>query len=160
MADSEKKDAPKDKRSLEEMRRDALRSQDNLAADIDELIDRVNPVNAVTRWKNELVGAAKDFSRAGDGKSAATSPAVIAGGVIGGIALIGGVVAAIALASGGSKAEKEAKKAAKSARNAREDFVKQSKKVGKQVRAAGGDLDASVQQARQAITELVANLKG
>ena len=71
-----------DKKSLDDMRDEAYRRQDNLASDIDELIDRVNPKNAVTRWKNELVGSVKGFSAAGDGKSDSTLPVVV-GGVIG-----------------------------------------------------------------------------
>lgn len=52
----------KKKESLEEMKGEALRRQDNLAADIDELLDRINPVNAIQRWKNEATDSAKSFS--------------------------------------------------------------------------------------------------
>src|SRR5690625_5864852 len=56
------------KNSLDEMRDEAYRRQDNLASDIDELIDRVNPKNAAQRWKNEIVGSVKRSEEAGDGK--------------------------------------------------------------------------------------------
>lgn len=84
------------KKSLEDMREEAYRREDNLASDIDELLDRVNPKNAVTRWKNEVVGSVKSFSDAGDGNSPATLPIVV-GGVIGVIVLGAGIAAAIAL---------------------------------------------------------------
>src|SRR5699024_4899871 len=83
------------------------RRQDNLASDIDELIDRVHPVNAAKRWKNEVAGAVKGFSGAGDEKTPATLPAAVAGGVIG-VVLIGvGIAAAVALSGGDGKAAKE-----------------------------------------------------
>ena len=85
-----------DKKSLDDMRDEAYRRQDNLASDIDELVDRVNPKNAVTRWKNELVGSVKGFSAAGDGKSASTLPVVV-GGVIGVVVIGAGIAAAVAL---------------------------------------------------------------
>lgn len=85
-----------DKKSLDEMRDEAYRRQDNLAADIDELLDRVNPKNAVTRWKNELVGSIKDFSAADDGKTPAL-PVAVAGGVIGVVLIGAGIAAAVAL---------------------------------------------------------------
>ena len=84
-----------DKKSLDDMRDEAYRRQDNLASDIDELIDRVNPKNAVTRWKNELVGSVKGFSAAGDGKSDSTLPVVV-GGVIGVVVLGAGIAVLVA----------------------------------------------------------------
>ncbi|WP_341855940.1 hypothetical protein [Brachybacterium sp. GPGPB12] len=84
-----------DKKSLDDMRDEAYRRQDNLASDIDELIDRVNPKNAVTRWKNELVGSVKGFSSAGDEKSDSTLPVVV-GGVIGVVVLGAGIAVLVA----------------------------------------------------------------
>jgi hypothetical protein len=55
--------AKKNKVSLEDMRQEATRRQDNLASDIDELVDRVNPKNAVARWANEAVSTAKGLFR-------------------------------------------------------------------------------------------------
>ena len=95
-----------DKKSLDDMRDEAYRRQDNLASDIDELIDRVNPKNAVTRWKNELVGSVKGFSDAGDGKSASPLPVVV-GGVIGVVLIGAGIAAAVALSGGEEKAAKK-----------------------------------------------------
>lgn len=139
------------KDNLEQMREEALRRQDNLASDIDELIDRLNPANAVQRWKNELLGSVKDFSAAGDGESTgATSPAVIAGGVIGTLALVGGIVA-IAAASRGN----ETKKAQRASLKARKDFVKQAKKTRKQAKKAAGDVDLAIANAREAVAEFL-----
>ncbi|WP_114855928.1 DUF3618 domain-containing protein [Brachybacterium sp. YJGR34] len=100
------------KKSLDDMRDEAYRRQDNLASDIDELVDRVNPKNAARRWKNEVLGSVKGFSDAGDGKTSATLPA-IAGGVIGVVLLGAGVAAAIVLSGGDEDSEKktEARKA-------------------------------------------------
>ncbi|MCG7308235.1 DUF3618 domain-containing protein [Brachybacterium halotolerans subsp. kimchii] len=55
--------AKKNKVSLEDMRQEATRRQDNLASDIDELVDRVNPKNAVARWANEAVSTVKGLFR-------------------------------------------------------------------------------------------------
>jgi hypothetical protein len=52
--------AKKKKATLEEMRQEADRRQDNLASDIDELLDRVNPKHAVSRWANETVAGVKE----------------------------------------------------------------------------------------------------
>lgn len=104
------------KKSLDDMRDEAYRRQDNLASDIDELVDRVHPKNAVTRWKNELVGSVKGFSEAGDGKTSATLPAAIAGGVIGVVLIGAGIAAAIARSGGDEKSPKPAKQAEKQAR--------------------------------------------
>lgn len=105
------------KKSLDDMRDEAYRRQDNLASDIDELLNRVNPKNAATRWKNELVGSVKGFSAAGDGKTPTTLPVAIVGGVIGVVLLGAGIAAAIALSGGDDKdakqAEAEKAKAAK-----------------------------------------------
>lgn len=98
------------KKSLDDMRDEAYRRQDNLASDVDELVDRVNPKNAVTRWKNEIVGSAKGFSDAGDDKTASTLPVAIAGGVIGVVLLGAGVAAAIALSGGDEKGRAAAEK--------------------------------------------------
>lgn len=97
------------KNSLDEMRDEAYRRQDNLASDIDELLDRVNPKNAAERWKNEIVGSVKSFSDAGDGKTSATLPVAIAGGVIGVVVLGAGIAAAVAL-SGNQDGKKSAEK--------------------------------------------------
>ncbi|NMA75824.1 MAG: hypothetical protein GX960_00945 [Actinomycetales bacterium] len=96
------------KKSLDEMRDEAYRRQDNLASDIDELIDRVHPKSALTRWKNELTGSVKAFSAAGDGKSASTLPAAVAGGVIGVVLIGAGIAAAIALSGDEEKSAKKA----------------------------------------------------
>ena len=98
------------KKSLDEMRDEAYRRQDNLASDIDELIDRVHPKSALTRWKNELTGSVKAFSAAGDGKTPSTLPA-IAGGVIGVVLIGAGIAAAIALSGGDEKPSKSVKQA-------------------------------------------------
>ncbi|WP_240613427.1 DUF3618 domain-containing protein [Brachybacterium endophyticum] len=55
--------AKKNKASLEDMRQEATRRQDNLASDIDELLDRVNPKNAASRWVNETVSSVKGLFR-------------------------------------------------------------------------------------------------
>ncbi|MCT1955554.1 hypothetical protein M3C92_04875 [Dermabacter hominis] len=80
----------KKKESLEEMKGEALRRQDNLAADIDELLDRINPVNAIQRWKNEASDSAKSFFVADSG---AVKPAPVAG-------LIGGALGLLAITAG------------------------------------------------------------
>src|SRR5690625_769144 len=95
------------------MRDEAYRRQDNLASDIDELIDRVNPKNAAQRWKNEIVGSVKSFSDAGDGKTPATLPVAIAGGVIGVIVLGAGIAAVVALSGDGEKKSGEKKSGGK-----------------------------------------------
>lgn len=81
--------------SLEDMRDQAVRQQDNLAADIDELVDRLNPKNAVIRWKNEAVGVVKGFFVADDGSYDLPHVAVAAGGVIGTVGLITGLAVLI-----------------------------------------------------------------
>nr|WP_283774945.1 DUF3618 domain-containing protein [Brachybacterium equifaecis] len=45
------------------MRKEADRRQDNLAADIDELVDRLHPKNALERWKNETAQTVKGLLR-------------------------------------------------------------------------------------------------
>lgn len=82
----------KNKESLEDMKAEALRRQDNLAADIDEFIDRVNPKNAILRWKNEATDAAKSFFVADDGTVKPAPAAGVAGGVIGVLAIAAGLV--------------------------------------------------------------------
>lgn len=81
----------KKKASLETMKDEALRRQDNLASDIDELVDRVNPVNAVKRWGNEAKDTAKDFFVAGDGRIKPAPAVGVAGGVIGVLAVVAGL---------------------------------------------------------------------
>lgn len=133
------------KDDLEQMRDEAVRRQDNLASDIDELIDRVNPKNAVQRWKNELVGSVKDFSAAGDGESAAPSPAAVIGGVIGLLAL-GAVV-------GGGMALNHV---IQERRTARAEARRASRRVMKQSRLAAKDVDTAIKHARDAVGEYVA----
>ncbi|MGO1225577.1 hypothetical protein ACT3SQ_08640 [Brachybacterium sp. AOP42-C2-15] len=125
-------------KNLDEMRDEAYRRQDNLASDIDELINRVNPKNAVTRWKNEITGAVKGFSAAGDGKSPATLPVAIAGGVIGVVLIGAGIAAAVALTGGDDSSAKAAKKAGEKARKDHEvEKAKAAKQKAKEkVRAA------------------------
>src|SRR5699024_4243562 len=91
----------------------AYRRQDNLASDIDELIDRVHPVNAAKRWKNEVVGAGKGFSGAGDEKTPATLPAADAGGATDVVLIRVGLAPAVALSGGDGEAAKELSKDAK-----------------------------------------------
>ena len=83
--------AKQKKDSLEELKTEALRRQDNLAADIDELLDRVNPKNAVQRWKNEASDYAKGFFVAGDGSLKTAPVAGLAAGAIGIVALTVGL---------------------------------------------------------------------
>lgn len=111
------------KKSLEDMRDEAYRREDNLASDIDELLDRVNPKNAVNRWKNELLGSVKSFYAAGDGKTAATLPVVV-GGVIGVIVLGAGLTAAIAVSRGRGSAK--GARAAGAARKSRKDAARKA----------------------------------
>lgn len=111
------------KKSLEDMRDEAYRREDNLASDIDELLDRVNPKNAVNRWKNELLGSVKSFYAAGDGKTAATLPVVV-GGVIGVIVLGAGLTAAIAVSRGRGSAK--GARAAGAARKSRKDAAREA----------------------------------
>lgn len=85
--------AKKNTESLESMRVQAVRKQDNLAADIDELVDRINPKNAVTRWKNETVQVVKGFFVADDGSYDLPHIAAVAGGVIGTVGVIAGLAA-------------------------------------------------------------------
>ncbi|MDO5662119.1 MAG: hypothetical protein Q4G40_05450 [Brachybacterium sp.] len=88
--------AKDDNETLEGMREEAVRRQDNLAADIDELVDRLNPKNAFERWKNETTAAAKSFFVADDGEPDLPRIAAVAGGVIG---VLGATVGLIVLAS-------------------------------------------------------------
>lgn len=55
--------AKKNKVTLEDMRAEADRRQDNLATDINELMDRVNPKNAASRWSNEAKSTMKGLLR-------------------------------------------------------------------------------------------------
>ncbi|GAB2547798.1 hypothetical protein [Brachybacterium huguangmaarense] len=77
--------------SLSSMRDEAVRRQDNLAADIDELVDRLNPRNAVIRWKNEATAVVKGFFVADDGSYDLPRVAAVAGGVIGTVGAIVGL---------------------------------------------------------------------
>lgn len=120
-----------DKKSLDDMRDEAYRRQDNLASDIDELIDRVNPKNAVTRWKNELVGSVKGFSAADDGKSPAIPPLAIVGGVVGVIVVGAGLAVAV------SRARREptrGEKVAAAIKDARRSTERTAKKASKAVK--------------------------
>jgi len=118
------------KNNLDDMRDEAFRRQDNLASDIDELLDRVNPKNAVTRWKNELVGSVKGFSAAGDGKSASTLPVVV-GGVIGVVVLGAGLATVIALSR---REPTRGEKVAKAMKEARKQTERSAKKAAKSVK--------------------------
>ncbi|MFC7376241.1 hypothetical protein ACFQRD_13285 [Brachybacterium sp. GCM10030268] len=130
------------------MRDEAYRRQDNLASDIDELVDRVNPKNAVTRWKNELVGSMKGFSAAGDEKTPVTLPVAIAGGVIGVVLIGAGVTAAIVLSGGDGKAPEAAQKkagtaATKKTAAARRDVAGAKKAVTKKAARTTGKAKAT-----------------
>ncbi|MDN5899774.1 MAG: hypothetical protein L0H74_06850 [Brachybacterium sp.] len=127
------------KKSLDDMRSEAYRRQDNLASDIDELIDRVHPVNAVTRWKNELVGSVKGFSAAGDEKTPVTLPVAIAGGVVGVVLIGAGIAAAIALSGGDEKSAKSAKKSVKDANKAAAEKAAAVKQRAKEKARAAKD---------------------
>ncbi|WP_394216838.1 hypothetical protein [Brachybacterium vulturis] len=127
------------KKSLDDMRSEAYRRQDNLASDIDELIDRVHPVNAVTRWKNEFVGAVKGFSAAGDEKTPATLPVAIAGGVVGVVLIGAGIAAAIALSGGDEKSAKSAKKSVKGAKQTAAEKAEAAKHRAKEKARAAKD---------------------
>ncbi|MGP9709488.1 hypothetical protein [Brachybacterium sp. AOP24-D1-21] len=128
------------KKNLDEMRDEAYRRQDNLASDIDELINRVNPKNAATRWKNEITGAVKGFSAAGDGKSPATLPVAIAGGVIGVVLIGAGIAAAIVLSGGDDRSAKAAQKAGEKARKDHEiEKAKAAKQKAKEKARAAKD---------------------
>lgn len=81
------------KNDVESMKQEAERRQDNLAADVDELLDRINPKNALERWKNELTGKGANFAGSADGNDSTALIAVIAGGAVGAAALIGGSIA-------------------------------------------------------------------
>ncbi|MCS6710961.1 hypothetical protein JSY14_02615 [Brachybacterium sp. EF45031] len=77
--------------SLTDMRDEAYRRQDNLAADIDELLDRLHPVHAAKRWMNEAKSVGAGFFVADDGSTHLPRVAAVAGGVIGTIGLITGL---------------------------------------------------------------------
>lgn len=152
-----------DKKSLDDMRDEAYRRQDNLASDIDELIDRVNPKNAVTRWKNELVGSVKGFSAAGDGKSDATLPVVV-GGVIGVVVLGAGIAVLVARSrrepTRGEKvaaAMKEARRSTeRSAKKAAKSVKKSSLPRAKQAEKQAAELGAILQEAAKRAEKKVA----
>ena len=151
------------KKSLDEMRDEAYRRQDNLASDIDELIDRVNPKNAVTRWKNELVGSVKGFSAAGDGKSDSTLPVVV-GGVIGVVVLGAGIAVLVARSrrepTRGEKvaaAMKEARRSTeRSAKKASKSVKKSSLPRAKQAEKQAAELGAILQEAAKRAEKKVA----
>ena len=152
-----------DKKSLDDMRDEAYRRQDNLASDIDELIDRVNPKNAVTRWKNELVGSVKGFSAAGDGKSDSTLPVVV-GGVIGVVVLGAGIAVLVARSrrepTRGEKvaaAMKEARRSTeRSAKKASKSVKKSSLPRAKQAEKQAAKLGAILQEAAKRAEKKVA----
>ena len=141
-----------DKKSLDDMRDEAYRRQDNLASDIDELIDRVNPKNAVTRWKNELVGSVKGFSAAGDGKSDSTLPVVV-GGVIGVVVLGAGIAVLVARSR---REPTRGEKIAAAMKEARRSTERSAKKASKSVKKSS--LPRAKQAEKQA-AELVAILQ-
>ncbi|MGO2021984.1 MAG: hypothetical protein ACTH2N_06425 [Brachybacterium tyrofermentans] len=143
------------KNSLDDMRDEAYRRQDNLASDIDELVDRVNPKNAATRWKNELVGSVKGFSDAGDDKSASTLPIAIAGGVIGVVLIGAGIAAAIALSGGDDKPAKPSNTAKAATKNVK----KTSKKASEQASAQTQKAKASAAKARAELDKALATAK-
>ena len=152
-----------DKKSLDDMRDEAYRRQDNLASDIDELIDRVNPKNAVTRWKNELVGSVKGFSAAGDGKSDSTLPVVV-GGVIGVVVLGAGIAVLVARSrrepTRGEKvaaAMKEARRSTeRSAKKAAKSVKMSSLPRAKQAEKQAAELGAILQEAAKRAEKKVA----
>lgn len=152
-----------DKKSLDDMRDEAYRRQDNLASDIDELIDRVNPKNAVTRWKNELVGSVKGFSAAGDGKSDSTLPVVV-GGVIGVVVLGAGIAVLVARSrrepTRGERvaaAMKEARRSTeRSAKKASKSVKKSSLPRAKQAEKQAAELGAILQEAAKRAEKKVA----
>ena len=152
-----------DKKSLDDMRDEAYRRQDNLASDIDELIDRVNPKNAVTRWKNELAGSVKGFSAAGDGKSDSTLPVVV-GGVIGVVVLGAGIAVLVARSrrepTRGEKvaaAMKEARRSTeRSAKKASKSVKKSSLPRAKQAEKQAAELGAILQEAAKRAEKKVA----
>lgn len=151
-----------DKKSLDDMRDEAYRRQDNLASDIDELIDRVNPKNAVTRWKNELVDSVKGFSAAGDGKSDSTLPVVV-GGVIGVVVLGAGIAVLVARSrrepTRGEKiaaAMKEARRstersAKKAAKSVKKSSLPRSKEAEKQASELGAILQEAAKRAEKKV---------
>lgn len=156
-----------DKKSLDDMRDEAYRRQDNLASDIDELVDRVNPKNAVTRWKNELVSSVKGFSAAGDGKSASTLPVVV-GGVIGVVVLGAGIATAVALSRREptrgeriSAAMKDARRSTeRSAKRAAKSVKKSSLPRSKQAEKQAAELGAILQEAAKRAEKKVASAGG
>ena len=152
-----------DKKSLDDMRDEAYRRQDNLASDIDELIDRVNPKNAVTRWKNELVGSVKGFSAAGDGKSDSTLPVVVGGGIC--VVVLGAGIAVLVARSRreptrGEKvaaAMKEARRSTeRSAKKASKSVKKSSLPRAKQAEKQAAELGAILQEAAKRAEKKVA----
>lgn len=155
------------KESLDDMRDKAYRRQDNLAADIDELVDRVNPKNAVLRWKNELVESVKGFTEAADEKSPVSLPVAIAGGVIGLAVIGGGIAGAVALSrhraaqrTPSARLERAIKDAGKNADKAiadvRKSVEKNRKQAGKKVDKARDEAGKSLQEARKQANKKVA----
>ena len=152
-------------KSLDEMRDEAYRRQDNLASDIDELLDRVNPKNAATRWKNALVGSVKGFSAAGDGKTPATLPMAVAGGVIGVVLIGAGIATAVALSrrepTRGEKlaaAMKDARRSTeRSAKKAAKSVKKSSLPRSKEAEKHAAELGAILQEAAKRAEKKVAS---
>ena len=144
------------KNSLDDMRDEAYRRQDNLASDIDELVDRVNPKNAGDPLEErELVGSVKGFSDAGDDKSASTLPIAIAGGVIGVVLIGAGIAAAIALSGGDDKPAKPSKTAKAATKNVK----KTSKKASEQASAQTQKAKASAAKAKAELDKALATAK-
>lgn len=141
------------KNSLDDMRDEAYRRQDNLASDIDELVDRVNPKNAVTRWKNEIVGSVKGFSDADDEKTSSVPLTAIAGGVIGVVVLGAGVAIAVAATrrepTQGQKVARTIKQTrrqtARSAKDVRAALKKSSLPGSAEAEKYAGELNAVLQ---------------
>lgn len=163
------------KQSLDDMRDEAYRRQDNLAADIDELVDRVNPKNAITRWKNELVDSVKGFTEAADEKSPVSLPVAIAGGVAG-LVVIGAGVAGLsalsrhrarqkqpsvrlekAIIRAGKDAEKAIRGVSKSAEASRKQAAKKVESTRKQ---AAKSADAARKQAAKKVEKTVEAVRG
>ncbi|MGQ4494076.1 DUF3618 domain-containing protein [Dermabacteraceae bacterium P13115] len=84
--------AKKKQPSLDEMEQEALRRQDNLASDIDELLDRVNPKNVAQRVTKEAKDKIAGFFVADDGNPRTENISVLAGAVVGITALAVGAI--------------------------------------------------------------------
>nr|WP_183375242.1 MULTISPECIES: DUF3618 domain-containing protein [Helcobacillus] len=72
------------------MRADAYRRQNNLAGDVAELLDRVNPKNVLERTKNEAVDKGRAFFLDSNGKPKPGPAAGVGGATLAGIAVVVG----------------------------------------------------------------------